>query len=813
MQAVCDNIESDIATFLSRKTDASPADEQKAAGVDDGRVGPSKSKSNLNSKKNTKKNTTKNAKAKTKTRKKTTSAIATPAKVSVELEKDEGIDSILKAHVPDETLREYCASMLDEAEDTSSAGSIFEVIGDFLISSEFCADESAAMDLCRKLASVHSGVVDEEQEKAQSAAPAQRRGGYDLSFRETEDEAKFMYVSLGPQKEYNSCFENTLDDVYEDMDNRKAHLKKKVEEEARRAAAAIQRQEEALRREREEALRTLPSRLNRSTAATSDIHVDNITISSPSGEILMDEGKIRFVYGRKYGMVGRNGCGKSTFIRAMARRDIPGFPQDLRVLHVAQEVDGDERSVLNTVLESDFEVSRLRAEEARLRRLIDDGNDGEDLAKQLSDVYATLEALEASTAKAQASDILRGLQFSAEMLGQSTNKLSGGWRMRVALAVALFLQPDLLLLDEPTNHLDLEACIWLENYLQEFEPTVVLVSHDRRFVNAVATDVLHFDHQKKSLNYFRGDYDSFQKVLVAQKKRQKKAYEAQQAKRAHMQKFIDKNRYKAALASMAQSRIKALERMEVLEDVVEDALWRFEFPDPGELGSPVLQINDVSFSYTPGGRLILDKVNFGLDLDSRVCLLGANGAGKSTLLKLIMGGDGAINPTDGWISRNPGLRMAMFTQHHVDQLDLRLTAIENLQRAFPKANLTGLQGEEACRRHLGRFGVSNSLATMPVICLSGGQKSRLAFAIITYRRPHVIIMDEPTNHLDLETIQALADAVQSFQGGIVIVTHDQSFIDAVATEIWVLGDGKVQVMRGGLDAYRKVVERQLRSSS
>jgi ATPase subunit of ABC transporter with duplicated ATPase domains len=211
--------------------------------------------------------------------------------------------------------------------------------------------------------------------------------------------------------------------------------------------------------------------------------------------------------------------------------------------------------------------------------------------------------------------------------------------------------------------------------------------------------------------------------------------------------------------------------------------------------------------------LILDKVNFGLDLDSRVCLLGANGAGKSTLLKLIMGGDGAINPTDGWISRNPGLRMAMFTQHHVDQLDLRLTAIENLQRAFPKANLTGLQGEEACRRHLGRFGVSNSLATMPVICLSGGQKSRLAFAIITYRRPHVIIMDEPTNHLDLETIQALADAVQSFQGGIVIVTHDQSFIDAVATEIWVLGDGKVQVMRGGLDAYRKVVERQLRSSS
>lgn len=374
--------------------------------------------------------------------------------------------------------------------------------------------------------------------------------------------------------------------------------------------------------------------------------------------------------------------------------------------------------------------------------------------------------------------------------------------MRVALAAALLIEPDLLMLDEPTNHLDLEAVIWLERYLQNYPHTVIIVSHDRGFLNEVCTDTIEF--KRKKLTYYRGNFDTYVRLRDEQTKNALRVYEAYQTKRAHMMEFIEKFRANAKRATMVQSRIKTVEKMdaEAPEPVIVDPVWRFSIPASEPLGRPIISIDDVSFDYAatkPDGSkkkesdYLLQKVNFGVDLASRIAILGANGQGKTTLLNLIMG---QIRPLNGSVTVNGGLRIGHFTQHHADNFDLSLSAVENMLNTFEKAE------DQEMRSFLGKFQIQGSDALKPMRLLSGGQKSRVAFAALAYRKPHVLIIDEGSNHLSMEAADALVEAIQAFKGGLMVVSHDQYFVSNTCTELWVVDGGQATRFRGTFDEYK-----------
>jgi ATP-binding cassette subfamily F protein 3 len=334
--------------------------------------------------------------------------------------------------------------------------------------------------------------------------------------------------------------------------------------------------------------------------------------------------------------------------------------------------------------------------------------------------------------------------------------------------------------------------MWLEEYMLDYPNTCMIVSHDRRFLDAVVTDVIHLSNRK--LEYYKGDYETFERTRAEKAKQAARKSEASDARRAHVQAFIDRFRYNANRAALVQSRIKALERMEVMDEVADDPRWKFEFPDPGPLGVPVLQVSDVSFGYQVGNPLFRNA-NFSVDLDSRIALVGPNGAGKSTLIKVILG---ELEPQSGAVQRNSKLRATLFTQHHVAQLDLSVSPLDYLMRLFPGNK------PDTIRAHLSQFGLAGDLALQRIGTLSGGQKSRVAFALCSWRKPHLLVLDEPTNHLDMDTIEELIVALGSFQGGVLLVSHDQHFIENVASEIWIVGEGKVQKHRGTFADYRKI---------
>jgi len=416
----------------------------------------------------------------------------------------------------------------------------------------------------------------------------------------------------------------------------------------------------------------------------------------------------------------------------------------------------------------------------------------------LTEVYEQLEAIEADKAPAKAAAILYGLGFSSEGQKRPTKEYSGGWRMRLALARALFFKPDLLLLDEPTNMLDMKAIYWLEDYLSNWPTTILVVSHDRNFLNSIATDIVHMHTQR--LDYYSGNYDNFEKTKNEKLKNQQREYEAQQQFREHVQVFIDRFRYNANRAALVQSKIKMLEKLPELTPVEMEADVVLNFPPCERINPPVLQLDDIGFRYSADQPQIFKKVQLNADMDSRICIVGENGAGKTTLLKLLLGD---LEPTSGFRKGHRLLRLGYFTQHHVDQLDMDVAPVQFMATKFP-----GLP-QETYRAALGRFGVTGDLALQSIVTLSGGQKSRLAFAILGMQTPNFLIMDEPTNHLDVESVEALGEALNKFEGGVVLVSHDERLIELVCKELWVVKDAGVRRLDGGLGEYRAIIEEEL----
>eukprot|EP00850_Spirogloea_muscicola_P001578 SM000006S19343 [mRNA] locus=s6:192048:197015:+ [translate_table: standard] len=541
-----------------------------------------------------------------------------------------------------------------------------------------------------------------------------------------------------------------------------------------------------------------------------DIHMESISIAV-AGKELVSDATVTLAFGRRYGLVGRNGTGKTTFLRHMAMHELSGIPRSCNILHVEQEVAGDNTTVLQCVLNSDVERTALLDEEKELSSAskktagalaTTTGKEAngtapaptDKAAQRLAEIYKRLEVIDSYSAEARAASILAGLSFTSDMQLKATKTFSGGWRMRVALARALFVEPDLLLLDEPTNHLDLHAVLWLEDYLVRWPKTLIVVSHAREFLNAVATDILYLRDQK--ITTYKGDYDTFEKTRNERLRNQAKAKEANERTRAHMQAFIDKFRYNAKRASLVQSRIKALERVGVVDDIVNDPDYKFEFPTPEDRPMPpIVSFIDASFAY-PGGQELFRNLNFGIDLDSRLAMVGPNGIGKSTLLKLI---SGELQPTSGTVFRSAKVRMAVFSQHHVDGLDLSMSPLLDMSVSFPGVP------EQKLRSHLGSFGVGGNLALQPMFTLSGGQKSRVAFAKITFKKPHILLLDEPSNHLDLDAVEALIQGLAMYQGGVLVVSHDEHLITGSVDELWVISAGKATPFNGSFKEYRQTL--------
>ncbi|KAF2131434.1 P-loop containing nucleoside triphosphate hydrolase protein [Dothidotthia symphoricarpi CBS 119687] len=523
-----------------------------------------------------------------------------------------------------------------------------------------------------------------------------------------------------------------------------------------------------------------------STSKSKDIKIDSFDISIPGLRILTDS-SLTLAYGRRYGLVGQNGIGKSTLLRALARREV-SIPTHISILHVEQEKIGKELNELEaeraTMADTSTDAARLDTQR-------------EGLDTTLSDIHSKLAEMESDKAEPRAASILAGLGFSTERQQYATKTFSGGWRMRLALARALFCEPDLLLLDEPSNMLDVPSITFLSNYLQDYPSTVLVVSHDRAFLNEVATDIIH-QHSERLDYYKGGNFDSFYATKEERRKTLAREYEKQMGERAHLQAFIDKFRYNAAKSSEAQSRIKKLERMPILQAPEAEYTVHFKFPEVEKMSPPIIQMSGVTFGYSPD-NILLRNVDLDVQLDSRIGIVGPNGAGKTTALKLLIG---ALQPTSGLISQNPRLRVGFFAQHHVDALDLNDSAV-----GFMSKNYHG-RADEDYRRHLGAFGITGMTGLQKMELLSGGQKSRVAFACLALTNPHILVLDEPSNHLDIEAMDALSDALNKFQGGVLMVSHDVTMLQNVCTSLWVCDDGTIEHFDGTVKDYKRRITAQ-----
>jgi ATP-binding cassette, subfamily F, member 3 len=527
-------------------------------------------------------------------------------------------------------------------------------------------------------------------------------------------------------------------------------------------------------------------------AAMSLLVISGATIRL-GGRPILDGADLTVDPGRRIGLVGRNGAGKSTLLRAIMR-ELPLDGGDIRlasrarIATVAQEAPSGDASLLDTVLQGDPERLALLAEA--------------DTAEphRLAEVHERLRAIGADAAPARAAAILAGLGFDEAAQARPVQEFSGGWRMRVALATALFANPDLLLLDEPTNHLDLEAALWLESWLARFPGAALLVSHDRGLLDRAVEAIAFLDRGKISLT--PGGFDEFVRIRTERAMQQASAVKRIAAERAHIQSFIDRFRYKASKARQAQSRIKALARLPQIDNVIEDAPTRFDFPEPARIAPPILTLERVAVGYddTP----VLRYVSLSIDMDDRIALLGANGNGKSTLAKLLAG---RLAPLAGEMRRGPKLRVGYFAQHQTDELIAEESPIAHMTRALPGAN------PPKVRAQLARFGLDANRAETPVASLSGGEKARLLLALATRDAPQLLILDEPTNHLDIDAREALVKALADFQGAVLLITHDPHLVELIADRLWLVADGTVRPFDGDLDDYRGLLAERARPTA
>ena len=409
---------------------------------------------------------------------------------------------------------------------------------------------------------------------------------------------------------------------------------------------------------------------------------------------------------------------------------------------------------------------------------------------RIAEIHARLQEKNAHSAPSRAARILAGLGFSEEERQRPCDEFSGGWRMRVALASLLFSEPDLLLLDEPTNHLDLEATMWLEDYLKHYRGTVIIVSHDRELLNRVPQQILHLEGTKLTL--YSGGYDRFEAARRMKIAQMEKARVQQDRERDRIRKFVEKFRYKATKARQAQSRLKMLERMQPIPEFVSDGMGGFEFPDPESLPPPLLRLDEVTAGYD--GKAVLNRITLRIDAEDRIALMGANGNGKSTLIRLLAG---RLDPMSGEIGRHRKLKIGYFAQHQADELDFDDTPVQALAKRRPG------DIDERLRAQLGRFGFSQERADTPIGSLSGGEKARLLFALMTAEAPHVLLLDEPTNHLDIAAREGLVQAINAYQGAVIIVSHDPHVVELTADTLWLVADGKVEPWESDLDEYRQ----------
>ncbi|WP_454017636.1 ABC-F family ATP-binding cassette domain-containing protein [Azospirillum sp. Marseille-Q6669] len=513
------------------------------------------------------------------------------------------------------------------------------------------------------------------------------------------------------------------------------------------------------------------------------LHINDLTFRY-GGRVLFDRATAVVSKGHRVALVGRNGTGKSTLLKLIAGQlqtdaGAIGVPTGTKIGMVAQEAPSGATTLIDAVLAADTERTALLAEAETATDPM-----------RIGEIHARLADIEAHSAPSRAAQVLSGLGFDADAQTRPCSDFSGGWRMRVALAGVLFARPDLLLLDEPTNHLDLEATIWLEGYLKNYPHTILLVSHDRDLLNSVPTTTIHVDQGK--LVTYAGNYDQFLKQRRANMERLQAMATKQEAKRKHMMAFVERFRYKATKARQAQSRLKALEKLETITLMEDDAEVVFNFPQPDEMAPPLIALDGVTIGY--GDRAILRRVNLRIDMDDRIALLGANGNGKSTLVKLLAG---RLEAMAGEVKRPTKLRVGYFAQHQQDELDLSLTPIQQTQRIMP------LAPEEKVRAHLGRFGFQQSKAETRIADLSGGEKARLLLALMSRETPHILMLDEPTNHLDVDSREALIEAINGFEGAVILISHDPHLIELTADRLLLVADGTVQPYDGDLDDYRR----------
>lgn len=528
-----------------------------------------------------------------------------------------------------------------------------------------------------------------------------------------------------------------------------------------------------------------------------DIKIESFSMQY-HGKKLIENTSIELTMGRRYGLLGSNGSGKSTFLQALAAREVP-IPEHIDIFLLNEEYAKTEKSAIDAVIdEAKRETARL---EAQLDHILEvEGGD----SPVLEDIYERLDSLDPASFESRAASILSGLGFTTEMMNRMTKDMSGGWRMRVALARALFVKPTLLLLDEPTNHLDLEACVWLEEYLSTYDRMLVLISHSQDFLNNVCTHIMHLSSGQ--LMYYTGNYDQYVKTRAEREANQMKMYHKQQEEIAHIKKFIASCGTYANLVRQAKSRQKILDKMEadgLIQPVVREAAFSFRFTDSGQLPPPVLSFYDVSFAYDKNLKNALYKnLELAFDTDSRVALVGPNGAGKSTLLKLMLG---KLEPTEGRVARHMALKMAEYNQHTTDLLPMEKSVLEFMRDRYSELN----RELEWWRGQLGRYGISGYVQTAKMGTLSDGQRSRIVFAVIAFENPHIMLLDEPTNHLDMECIDALAEAIKGYTGGLILVSHDFRLINQVAKEILIVDNKTVTKWEGDIQSYKTHLKKKM----